>query len=87
MFVKGLQHGQAFVQTRNPVFFIEAAIHNMFEGKPEMRSIIVHLCSLIAQNCQVKHIKKVIATKLQPSKIFERFYRFHNPELFKKAHF
>lgn len=53
--IKGLQHGNAFVQTCNPVFLVhvhgmcQKCVRHVCRGKPVMRSMIAQKRSFIAQ--------------------------------------
>ena len=74
VFVKGLQHGETFVQTGDPVFFIHAcgvrqkSVHNVCRGKPVMRSMIAQKRSLIAHPVANVSTDPAFPIKLHTSK-------------------
>ena len=73
VFVEGLQHGEAFVQTRDPVLLVQAremrqmCVHGVCRGKPVMRSMIAQKRSLIAQIGFLGQAQKTFPIKLHAS--------------------
>jgi hypothetical protein len=76
VFVKGLQQGQTFVQTGDPVSLVDVGrgrrkcVHFASEGKPVMRSMIAHKRSLIAQMGFISQPNQAFAIKFHTSEFF-----------------
>jgi hypothetical protein len=80
-FVEGLNQAQTFLQTGNPVAFVQTfqgqgewfngAVHGELDGrdKPEMGSIIEQLRSLIAQNLKISRKSQTFRSKFPPFKV------------------